>query len=157
MPLLASIKFNPPRASVDAYRAVIAEKVALIAEIPAAHLKNVEAVVWRAVMAGGDLATLSIELQRYGLSNRRAADIALHQWSMARVVMDNARCLALGITEAIWQHSGAAKTPRASHVAFSGKRFRIVTGAYLDGKWVWPGSEPDCRCTSRAVIPGLEG
>jgi hypothetical protein len=70
--------------------------------------------------------------------------------------MENVRRLELGLTEAIWMHSGAGRSPRPSHVAFSGKRFKLATGAFLDGKWVWPGSEPDCLCTSRAIIPGFE-
>jgi uncharacterized protein with gpF-like domain len=156
MPLLAPIKFRPTPASVEAYRAVLAEKVALSEEIPAQHMQGAQAAVWRCVMAGGDLATLSIELQKYGLDYKRAAAIARHQCSMAKAVMENVRRLELGLTEAIWMHSGAGRSPRPSHIAYSGKRFKLATGAFLDGKWVWPGSEPDCLCTSRPVIEGFE-
>jgi uncharacterized protein with gpF-like domain len=156
MPLLAPIKFQPTPAAVEAYRAVLAEKVALSAEIPAQHMQDAQAAVWRAVMAGGDLAALSKELQKYGIVYERAAAIARHQCFMAKAIIDNAHRLELGITEAIWMHSGAGRSPRPSHVAFSGKRFSLTTGAFLDGKWVWPGTEPDCGCTSRAIIPGLE-
>jgi len=156
MPLLAAIKFQPTPASVEAYRAVLAEKVALSEEIPAQHRQDAQAAVWRAVMAGGDLAALSKELQKYGIVYERAAAIARHQCFMAKAIMENVRRLELGLTEAIWMHSGAGRSPRPSHVAFSGKRFKLATGAFLDGKWVWPGSEPDCLCTSRAIIPGFE-
>jgi SPP1 gp7 family putative phage head morphogenesis protein len=152
-----TVKFSPTKASVEAYRAVIADNVALIEEVPATHRKAVQDVVWRSVMRGGDLSMLSQSLHdNYGVSYDRAAAIARYQCNMARVVMENTRHLELGITEAIWRHSGASKNPRPSHVAFNGKRFKVATGAYLDGKWVWPGSEPDCRCTSRSIIPGLE-
>ena len=154
---MPTVKFSPTRAQVEAYRAVLADRVALIVEIPAKHSKALQDTVWRSVIAGGDLSALSIELrQKYGIATKRAAAIAIHQWSMARVVMENVRRLEIGITDAIWVHSGAGKSPRPSHVAFNGKRFKIATGAYLDGKWVWPGSEPDCLCTSRSVIPGFE-
>jgi hypothetical protein len=55
MPLLAPIKFQPTPASVEAYRAVLAEKVALSEEIPAKHMHDAQAAVWRSVMAGGGL------------------------------------------------------------------------------------------------------
>jgi uncharacterized protein with gpF-like domain len=61
----------------------------------------------------------------------------------------------LGITKAIWVHSGGGKHPRPEHVAFSGKEYDVEKGAYLEGKWTWPGFEINCRCTSRSVIPGF--
>ena len=45
--------------------------------------------------------------------------------------------------------------PRASHVAASGKRYDVAKGMYLDGVWTWPGHEINCRCVSKAVIPGF--
>ena len=103
-----------------------------------------------------DLTSQLVAGDNYGVSYDRAASITRYQCNMARAVMENTRCLELGITQAIWQHSGGGKAPRPSHVAFSGKRFKLATGAYLDGKWVWPGSALDCLCTSRAIIPGFE-
>jgi uncharacterized protein with gpF-like domain len=61
----------------------------------------------------------------------------------------------LGITQAIWQHSHAGKKPRPSHVKADGKTFDIEKGMYLDGKWVQPAEEYNCRCTSRAIIEGF--
>ena len=52
-------------------------------------------------------------------------------------------------------HSHAGKEPRLSHVAANGKRFDVGKGISLDGKWVQPGEEINCRCTSRAVIKGF--
>jgi hypothetical protein len=65
------------------------------------------------------------------------------------------RQAALGITHAIWLHSGAGLSPRPSHVAFSGRKYEIAKGAFLDGKWTWPGVEIDCKCVSNPVIPGF--
>jgi uncharacterized protein with gpF-like domain len=152
-----TVAFKPPTAAIDAYRAALAGQVALIEGIDRKHLKGVEDLVWRSVMKGYDMYSLSVGLQeKYGFTRDQAASIARHQANMAHVVIDNARKLELGITEAIWRHSGAGRSPRPSHVAFNGKRFNIITGAFLDGKWVWPGSEPDCRCTSKSVIPAFE-
>jgi uncharacterized protein with gpF-like domain len=154
MPMLAPIKFQPPAEAVEAYLAIIDQKVAMITEIPPQRFQSVRDAVWRAVMAGGDLATLSKELQNHGISYHRAGEIATHQCNMAKAIMENVRRLKLGITEAIWLHSGGGESPRPSHITFSGQRFNLTTGAFLDGKWVWPGSEPDCLCTSRAILEG---
>lgn len=152
-----TVAFKPPKASIDAYRAALAGQVAMIEGIDPKQRKGLEDLIWRSVMKGYDLYRLSRGLQEeYGFSMEQAASISRHQANMARVVIDNARKLELGITEAIWRHSGAGRSPRPSHVAFNGKRFNIITGAFLDGKWVWPGSEPDCRCTSKSIIPAFE-
>ncbi|MEG3387194.1 hypothetical protein V5H41_25765, partial [Salmonella enterica] len=38
----------------------------------------------------------------------------------------------------------------------NGKRFDLRKGMFLDGKWVLPGEEINCKCGWEAVIPGLE-
>ena len=152
-----TVAFKPPKAAIEAFRAALSRRVALIEGIDAKQRKGIEQLVWRSVMKGYDMHTLSVGLrEKFGFSIDQAASIARHQANMARVVIDNARKLELGITEAIWRHSGAGRSPRPSHVAFNGKRFNIITGAFLDGKWVWPGSEPDCLCTSKSIIPAFE-
>jgi hypothetical protein len=65
------------------------------------------------------------------------------------------RQLQSGTTHAIWMHSGAGVAPRSAHVAFSGHMYEVARGAFLEGKWTWPGVEIDCKCMSRPVIPGF--
>ena len=152
-----TVPFKPTAASVEAYRAVIAENVGLIKSIPQQYLKDVQTGVWQSAMRGGDLKTLTDEIKsKYGIAHRRAAFIARDQGNKAKAILENVRRQELGITEAIWQHSGGGKVPRPEHVAFSGKKYTLSKGAHLEGKWVWPGTEPNCRCTSRAIIPGFE-
>jgi hypothetical protein len=73
--------------------------------------------------------------------------------------MTEARRKDLGITEAIWMHSGGGKHPRASHVAAGREkvRYKIGEGWYDPEvkRFVLPGELPNCSCVSRAVIPGL--
>jgi uncharacterized protein with gpF-like domain len=152
-----TVKFSPTPASVKAYKAVLNDSVASIEGVPSKQLSAIRKAVLLSVMRGGDMHHLSMELQRRcGFSVRRAAEISIHQNNMAKAVMERTRRLELGITEAIWRHSGAGRNPRPSHIAFSGQRYDIRTGAFLDGKWVWPGSEPGCLCTSKAIIPAFE-
>ncbi|ELV4297825.1 phage head morphogenesis protein, partial [Salmonella enterica] len=93
---------------------------------------------------------------RYGITRRRAALIARDQNNKATSVMQSARQRSVGITEGIWRHSRAGKTWRPSHVKANGKRFDLRKGMFLDGKWVLPGEEINCKCGWEAVISGLE-
>lgn len=152
-----TVEFRMTQASMEGYQAVLQENVGLIRSIAAEHLQAVQGDVWRAVSQGYDLQKLTDTLQaRYGVTHKRAAFIARDQSSKAKAVIENVRRRELGITTAIWQHSGAGKEPRPSHVAANGKPFDLDKGMLLDGEWLLPGVAINCRCTSRAVILGFE-
>lgn len=151
-----TVTFKPTERMTSAYRAVVAENVNLIRSIPQQFLKDVESSVWTNVMKGSDLHTLSKDLrQKYGISHRRAAFIATDQNAKARAVFEEARRSELGIEEAEWRHSGAGKYKRPTHVAMDRKRYKIKQGMWDSAvqKYIWPGTEPRCRCTSRSVLP----
>jgi SPP1 gp7 family putative phage head morphogenesis protein len=151
-----TVQFKPTRASIEAYNTVQAEQVNLIKSIPTQYLTQVQTDVWQAVNRGYDLSTLKSTIQkRYDLADYRASLIARDQSAKANAVIEATRRTELGIEEAVWLHSAGGKEPRPSHVAASGKRFKLATGMYLDGAYTWPGMEINCRCVSRAVIPGL--
>lgn len=151
-----TVRFRMTERQQAAFEAVLGGNVSLIRSIGQQYLGRVEESVWRSVNAGYDMAQLTRELRKdYGISERRAAFIARDQTNKAKAAMEKARRQELGITEAIWMHSHAGKEPRPSHVAANGKRFNVNKGMYLDGKWVQPGEEINCRCTSRAVIKGF--
>lgn len=150
-----TVRFRHTQATQRAFDASLSGNVGLIRSIGQQYLHRVEETVWRSVNSGYDVAQLSKELRKdFGVSERRAAFIARDQTNKAKAVIEKARRQELGITEAIWMHSHAGKEPRPSHVAANGKRFDVAKGMYLDGKWVQPGEEINCRCSSRAVIKG---
>lgn len=154
-----SVKFKPTPGSMEAFQAVLHENVGLIKSIPAQYLQSVEGDVWRCVSGGYDLKTLTDTLQdRYGVTHRRAALISRDQSSKASAIIENTRRKELGITQAIWQHSGGGHVPRPLHVKAGRDKlvFDLDKGAYIDGKWILPGTEINCRCTSRAIVPGFE-
>lgn len=152
-----SVKFDMTREMNDVLQATIGEQVSLIKSIASQHLGEVEGMVMRSVSAGRDLGTLTEDLQkRYGITKRRAALIARDQNNKATANMQIARQQALGITEGIWMHSRGGKHPRKSHVDFSGQKFDLAKGAFLDGVWTVPGREIGCRCVYRAVVPGFD-
>ena len=151
-----TVRFRPTERMVSAYRAVVADNTNLIRSIPRQFLKDVEGAVWRAAMKGGSMHELSTEIRsKYGITYRRAAFIARDQQSKARTTFEQARRAELGIRTAIWHHSSAGKEPRPTHVAMHGKEFEIAKGMWdtAEQQWVQPGYLPNCRCTSRAVIP----
>ena len=140
----------------DAYQAVIAEQVGLIKSIASQHLTHVQTLVMQSVQKGGDLHTLSKQLEsQYGVTKRRAALIARDQNAKATAVITKVRQREIGVTTAIWKHSHAGKVPRPSHLAADGQEYDIDKGMYLDGVWTWPGMEINCGCFSRPVISGF--
>lgn len=151
-----TVRFKMTAAQNDVLQATIGENVALIKSIPAQYMTGIDGVVMRSVAAGRDLSAMTADLvEQRGVTKRRAARISLDQNNKATATITRVRQTELGITQAIWQHSGAGKHPRPEHVAMSGKPYDVAKGAYLEGKWTWPGVEINCRCTSRSIIPGF--
>jgi len=147
-----SSTFKPTPASVKVYQAVISEKVALIDRLPSKYRPGVQEAVWKSVMKEYDAVGLARELHdRFGIAPERAKSIANAQCKMARAVMENAQRIELGVTEAVWRYDGERCT-LSSHAALNGKKYPLARGADVDGKRVWPGSEPQCCCTSTEII-----
>jgi hypothetical protein len=143
--------FKPTAASLKVYQALIPEKVALIDRLPSKYRKEAQEVVWKAVMNGYDSAGLARELQdRFGILPERAELVATSQCKMARSVIENAQQIELGITEAVWRHD-KERCAIQSHRAFDGKRYALTRGVSMEGKRVWPSSEPQCFCGSSAI------
>lgn len=155
-----SVKFKMTSAMRDVLDATIGEQVALIKSIPQHYLTQVEGMVMRSVQTGRDLGTLTKDLQeQFGVTKRRASFIARDQNNKATASMTRVRQVQLGITEAIWMHSGGGKHPRPTHLKAGRDKTRYdVSKGWFDpaiGKWIFPGELPNCRCVSRAVIAGF--
>ena len=69
-----------------------------------------------------------------------------------------ARAQNLGLTRAVWVTSGDERV-RRSHATRNGKEFDLSEGLYSpqDGKTLLPGTDYQCRCDYRILIPGMEG
>lgn len=155
-----TVEFKMTSAQRDILHATINANVDLIKSIPAQYLNQVQGAVMRSVQTGRDLGTLAKELEEhYGVTKRRAAFIARSQNNMATASMTRARQVELGLTEAIWVHSGGGKHPRPSHAQAGRDKTRYSTSeGWLDpaiGKRIFPGELPNCRCVSRAVVKGF--
>jgi len=153
-----TVEFKMTPAMRDVLNATIGENVALIKSIPQQYLKNVEVQVMQSVKAGRDLGPLAKSLEKnFGVTKRRAQLIARDQNNKATSAMNRARQEELGITTALWVHSGGGKHPRPTHKANSGKPYEVSKGWYDPDvkQWIHPGELINCRCVSRAVIKGF--
>ena len=149
-----TVDFKMTAAVRDAFNASLQENISLIKSIPEKYLQQVEGVVMRSYAAGRDLETMTKELRKlYPEAGRRVELIARDQSNKANAVVNRARQLELGITEAIWMHSHAGKVPRADHLAANGKKYKIAEGCLISGQYIQPGEEINCRCTSRPILP----
>lgn len=152
-----SVKFKATRAMNDVLQATTAENVSLIKSIPQQFFKSIEVQVMQSVSQGRDLGGLTKQIeQTYGVTHRRAAFISRDQNSKAAANMTRVRQTELGIVDARWTHSRGGRHPRPSHVAANGKRYKIADGMVLDGVQCWPGTEINCRCVSKPILPALD-
>jgi uncharacterized protein with gpF-like domain len=155
-----AVKFTMTPAMRDVYRAVVNENVSLIRSIPAQYFTQIEGIVARSVATGRDLRQLSDDLQaQFGVTKRRAHLIARDQNNKASGSLQRARQLELGITQAVWLHSGGGKEPRPSHLKAGRDKvvFDLATGWFDpdEKKHILPGQLINCRCVSRPVVPGF--
>ena len=153
-----TVRFKLTPAMRDIMQATIGQQVSLIKSIPSQYFTNIEGLVMRSVQTGRDLGQLTKDLQeQFGVTHRRAAFIARDQNIKATASMTRARQDELGITEAIWVHSGAGNHPRPTQVAMNGEKYDVKKGMWDPAvkRWIFPGEEINCRCFSKSVIPGF--
>jgi hypothetical protein len=156
-----TVSFKPTKRSLESYKLVVADNVGLIRNLQQSLYNKIQQDTWASVRAGGNMAALSEKLHKsYGIEAKRAALIARDQNNKAKATLESARRQELGLRKAIWQHSSGGKEPRPVHVAWGreGKVFDLDKGLFDpdENQWVLPGTLINCRCTSRAVIPGFD-
>ena len=156
-----SVRFKMTRSMNDVLQATVHENVSLIRSIAEQHLTAVEGHVMRSVQAGRKLDELTKVLQhQFGVTRRRAELIARDQSNKATAAFVRVRQQDARIVEAEWVHSHAGKEPRPTHVKAGRERqrYKVAEGWYDPAikKHIWPGTEINCRCLSRSVIPGLD-
>jgi SPP1 gp7 family putative phage head morphogenesis protein len=153
-----TVEFQMSKAMRDVLGATVAENVSLIKSIPQQFHTQVEGLVMRSVTAGRDLAGLTRDLEaQFAVTRRRAEFIARDQNNKATAALTRVRYVDMGVTEAIWLHSGGGKTQRPTHVKNSGKRFDIAKGWFDPAvqRYIQPGELINCRCVPKAVVKGF--
>ncbi len=150
-----TVEFKVTPEIQDIITASVNNNVQSIKSIPSEHLNDVAQIVQRCVQEGRNLGGLQAELiERYGITKRRASLIASMSNNQASAMIERQRAQELGIEEAQWVHSNAGRHPRHEHVDWHGKMFNMHEGMWsnVSGKYVWPGTDYNCRCTKRMMM-----
>jgi uncharacterized protein with gpF-like domain len=155
-----SVEFTMTPAMRDVLGATVNQNVALIKSIPREYLGQVEGIVMRGVQTGRDLGQVSKDLQeRVGVTKRRAALISRDQNNKATAAFSRARQMEVGLTKAVWVHSGGGHEARPSHLKAGRERttYKISEGWYdpHEKRHIQPGELINCRCVGRPVVKGF--
>lgn len=153
-----TVQFRMTQPVQEVVASAIQENVSLIKSIPEQYFTQVQSIVTEGVRVGRDMHVISEGLQKQlGVTRRRAETISRDQTNKATASVLKARYQEVGITQARWLHSAGGRHPRPSHVDMDGKTYDVAKGMWdRDAdKFVWPGTEINCRCVSRAIIEGL--
>lgn len=156
-----AVKFRPTRAMNNAMQSIVAENVSLITDLPRQTMTQIEGLVMRSVRSGRDLAGLKTELEKiFGKTGNRAKTIARDQNNKATEALSDVRMKSVGITQAVWIHSGRGANPRPTHVAMHGEPFDLSgpkAGLYDDSvkKRIMPGELVNCDCTKAPLVPAF--
>ncbi|AUG84876.1 capsid morphogenesis related protein [Vibrio phage Athena1] len=112
----------------------------------------------RAMTLGESIESI---LEQYdGLVEKRknhAKFTARNQIASFNSIMNKTRAQKLGIKKAIWVTSKDERV-RKSHQWRDGKEFDLDKGLYssLDGQWLLPGTDYQCRCSYRMILEDEE-
>ena len=148
-----TVNFRHTKYVEDQAKIALEENVALIKSIGNQYMDKVRSAVWRSVKNGYDLESLVKQLKQIdGVDDRRAKNIAKDQCAKLNQAFENARAQELGITDAIWVHSGASKEPRASHKKATGTRYKIEEGCLIDNEFIQPAWLPMCKCRAKLIV-----
>ena len=158
---LPTVKFDPKLVHNPEMAANIRNNVQTIKCIGwcigSENTKEVEAAVTRAAASGRNIKMLTDELEHtYGITRKCASFIACDQIEKATSQIAQREELALGLVYGRWVHGRGGKHPRPCHVKANGKIFKIAKGMFIQGRWVLPGMDINCRCIWEILLPGYQ-
>jgi SPP1 gp7 family putative phage head morphogenesis protein len=126
----------------------VAENVALIKDIPAKIVSDVEMAVTRGLARGTSTVDLAAEIKaKMGIGEKRARLIARDQIASLNSQVNASRQQGLGVTHFIWRTVGDDRV-RDEHEALEGERFSYADGGHPEEGL--PGQAIQCRCYSEA-------
>lgn len=150
------VKFTMTPEMKQAVDGIVAENVNLIKSIPEKYFTQVQTITLQSITRGRDLQYMTEELQKqFGITRRRAENIAIDQNNKATAELSRVRQQSLGITKGIWIHPGGGSHPRPKHAKAHGQEFDLDKGLPVgdNGEYVLPGQEIHCGCGWKPVLP----
>jgi SPP1 gp7 family putative phage head morphogenesis protein len=121
-------------------------------------LQNFTANTLRSMALGN---TIDGVLKEFDLSKSKqknsAKFVARNQLSNFNGILTKLRFQKVGIEQGEWVTTEDDKV-RKCHKARNGKIFDLSKGCYssCDGKWLYPGTDYNCRCIMKAIIKEFE-
>ena len=157
------------------FQASVYENINLIKSLPRQELKNVTSIVTEAILGGGNPTAIQEQLvHQFGVNRRRAKVIARDQLGKINSDTERARYEEQNIELFKWSTSNdrrvsgdpSGKYPKAKIKCYFISRtqtkhgkgiYTLADGATWAGETkLYPGrSHIQCRCTSIALIPGI--
>ena len=121
-------------------------------------LESFTASTLRGMTLGNSLETIMSEFKTVTSTKKNAAKfVARNQVASFNGLVTKIRHQKIGIEEGIWVTSHDERV-RKCHKMRDGKQFKLSEGLYssCDGKTLLPGTDYQCRCTYKAIIPDFE-
>lgn len=129
--------------------------VELVQDLMENEINQLKKQVMRNMMNGAPASELAKGLaQHIRVSRSRANTIARTEVNTLTGQLNDRRALELGIDEGIWR-GVEDNRERESHRKAEGKRFKLEKGLLIEGKYTWPGREPNCRCWTEYPLDQL--
>jgi len=164
-PTLPTVKFDSALVT-GRVKEDLRKNIEALVEVDGNHKQRIYEAALKAVSLGGDLHVLYFALMEIeGLTKKRASEISVRLNNKAMSLIQISRQQSLGITHAIWHHSGAPcmrnpkhpteedKEQDRAHRLADGSKFEINKGLMVNGGFTWPGQMEGCRCVSTSILP----
>jgi len=156
-----------PAPLTERIKADIRNQICSLTDVPKHEQKFMVSEATISIQSGGDLHRFVWAFVEIGIEKSRAVSLADGINRRASAMQNVERQLALGIKEAIWQHSGlqcfSGELPEtevtalaSSHKHADGHRFRLDTGLLVGGRLTFPGLQWGCKCLQKPLIPGID-
>lgn len=140
-----------PRIKREIEQAIRIENEGLINSIPEKFFAGLLVLAMMGFQYGDDDLTKEIK-KRYDMTERRAKVISEDQNHKANQIFKLSICENLGITKGRWKYTWRSKEPRLSHIRADGKMFDLKEGCKIDGKFIYPAEEYNCKCDFTPII-----
>ena len=141
----------------EVLKATTTRNVNLIKSIPQQYFEQVEDLVMRSILPGGQgLEGLKVLDKIKDKTVNRGVNIAKDQTRKAYNDLNAVRMQKAGVDKFVWIHSGGGKNPRDYHQnVLNGQEFSLNDLPVIDqrtGERGLPGQAINCKCTMQPVV-----
>lgn len=129
--------------------------ISLVQGLVENELQQLKNAIMRNMQSGVPASELAKGLSNHlSVSRRRAETIARTEVNTLTNQLNDRRATEIGLEWGIWR-GVEDNRERESHRRAEGKRFRLKKGLKIDGRYTWPGQDPNCRCWTEYPLDQL--